>query len=363
LPKSPTVYDVARAAGVSIATVSFTFSRPSRVKPATRDAVLAAARELGYVPSATARGLAVGRTRSLGLIFWDGGTPPAGRFDDVNAGLRHFPRWVHEVQYGIERAAWRHGYAIMVGDGDATDLDTAAVDIAGRVDGLVMLPRMLAPETLMRVAERIPVVSVTEGADDPHLNSVTVDNTQGMTDLARHLVDVHGIRSAAFVGADETADYRARFAAFRETLRQAGIEAPDRPVDREQAGSPAERKAAGGPADRQAAGGAEVEEGERERAGLPDAFVCRNDADALDLLEDLRGRGIRVPEDVIVTGFDGLAAGLISRPPLTTVRQPMHDLGVAAVELLLNRIADPESPAEHRRFPVSLTVRASCGCR
>jgi len=63
-----------------------------------------------------------------------------------------------------------------------------------------------------------------------------------------------------------------------------------------------------------------------------------------------------------VTGFDGLAAGLISQPTLTSVRQPMHDLGVAAVELLLNRIADPESPAEHRRFPVELAVRRSCGC-
>jgi LacI family transcriptional regulator len=324
LARSPTVYDVAQAAGVSIATVSFTFSRPSRVKPATRDKVLAAARRLGYVPSASARGLAVGRTKSFGLIFWDGSTPPAGPFDDVNAGLRHFPRWVHEVQYGIERAAWRNGYAIMVGDGDAIDVDTTAVDIAGRVDGLVLLPRMLSPDTLMRVAERIPVVSVTEGADDPHLNSITVDNRQGMTDLVRHLVEVHRIGSAAFVGAAETADYRARFAAFRDVLEQAGIPAAS--------------------------------------DSMPEAYVCRTDADALDLLNDLRAKGIRVPEDVIVTGFDGLAAGLISRPTLTTVRQPMHDLGVAAVELLLNRIADPESPAEHRRFPVELTIRHSCGC-
>jgi LacI family transcriptional regulator len=324
LARSPTVYDVAQAAGVSIATVSFTFSRPERVRPATRDAVLAAAHALGYVPSASARGLAVGRTKSFGLIFWDGSPPPAGPFDDVNAGLRHFPRWVHEVQYGIERAAWRHGYAIMVGDGDATDLDGTAVDIAGRVDGLVLLPRMLSPGTLMRVAERIPVVSVTDGADDPHLNSITVDNRQGMTDLVRHLVEVHRIRSATFVGAADTADYRARHAAFHETLQQAGI--------------PAHTK------------------------GDPGAYVCRTDADALDLLEELRAKGIRVPEDVIVTGFDGLAAGQISRPTLTSVRQPMHDLGAAAVELLLNRIADPESPTEHRQFPVGLTVRKSCGC-
>jgi DNA-binding LacI/PurR family transcriptional regulator len=324
LARSPTVYDVAQAAGVSIATVSFTFSRPERVRPATRDAVLAAAHALGYVPSASARGLAVGRTKSFGLIFWDGSAPPAGPFDEVNAGLRHFPRWVHEVQYGIERAAWRHGYAIMVGDGDATDLDGTAVDIAGRVDGLVLLPRMLSPGTLMRVAERIPVVSVTDGADDPHLNSITVDNRQGMTDLVRHLVETHRIRSATFVGAADTADYRARLGAFHETLRQAGIPAQDE--------------------------------------GTPGAYVCRTDADALDLLEELRTRGVRVPEDVIVTGFDGLAAGLISRPTLTSVRQPMHDLGAAAVELLLNRIADPESPTEHRQFPVALTVRRSCGC-
>jgi LacI family transcriptional regulator len=324
LAKSPTVYDVAQAAGVSIATVSFTFSRPDRVRASTREAVLAAAHALGYVPSASARGLAAGRTKSFGLIFWDGSTPPTGPFDEVNAGLRHFPRWVHEVQYGIERAAWRHGYAIMVGDGDATDVDATAVDIAGRVDGLVLLPGMLSPETLLRVAERIPVVSVTEGADDPHLNSITVDNRQGMTDLVRHLVEVHRIGSAVFVGDADTSDYQARFSAFGETLEKAGISA--------------------------------------FTGGRPDAYVCRTDADALDLLEDLRHRGIRVPEDVIVTGFDGLAAGLISQPTLTTVRQPMHDLGIAAVELLLNRIADPESPAEHRRFPVELTVRTSCGC-
>jgi DNA-binding LacI/PurR family transcriptional regulator len=329
LAKSPTVYDVAQAAGVSIATVSFTFSRPSRVRPATREAVLAAARRLGYVPSASARGLAAGRTKSLGLIFSDGGAPPSGPFDEVNAGLRHFPRWVHEVQHGLERAAWRHGYTITVGDGEAADIDATAVDIAGRVDGLVLLPRMLGSSTVTRLAERIPVVAITEGAGDPHLNSVTVDNRQGMTDLTRHLIDVHRIRSAAFVGNDHpTTDDRDRFAAFRDTLATAGITAG--------------HFAAG-----------DV---------VPDALVCRTDADALDLLKTLRGRGLRVPSDVIVTGFDGLAAGLISEPPLTTVRQPMHDLGAAAVELLLNRIADPASPAEHRVFPVSLVVRRSCGC-
>jgi LacI family transcriptional regulator len=399
LAKSPTVYDVAQAAGVSIATVSFTFSRPSRVKPATREAVLAAARRLGYVPSATARGLAVGRTKSFGLIFWDGITPPPGPFDQANAGLRHFPRWVHEVQYGLERAAWRHGYAIMVGDGDATDVNTTAVDIAGRVDGLVLLPRMLSPETLMRVAERIPVVSVTEGADNPHLNSITVDNHQGMTDLVDHLITAHNIRTAEFVGATETPDYRARFAAFRNTLLAAGLPAPTTPVapsaralaplsaaapaparDLAVEPAPALGPTALGPTTQDPTTQDPTTQDPTTQdpttqdpttqdpttqgptTQVPDAYVCRTDADALDLLDELRRNGIRVPEDVIVTGFDGLAAGLISQPTLTTVRQPMYDLGVAAVELLLNRLADPESPTEHRTFPVDLTIRRSCGC-
>jgi LacI family transcriptional regulator, galactose operon repressor len=322
--KSPTVYDVAQAAGVSIATVSFTFSKPDRVKKATRDAVLAAAAALGYVPSASARGLAAGRTQSFGLIFWDSADAAP---DDVGADLRFFPRWGHEVQYGIERAAWHRGYAIMVGDGNAADIDATAIDIAGRVDGLVLLPRMLGPETLVRIAERIPVVSVTEGADHPHVNSVTVDNEQGMRDLTRHLVEVHHIRSATFVGKCDTPDHRARFDTLRDTLQQAGLPAP-------------------------------LPLGE----GDPDALVCRTDSEALDLLEDLRHRGIRVPEDVIVTGFDGIAAGLVSQPTLTTVRQPMHDLGAAAVQLLLNRLADPQSAIEHHRYPVQLTVRHSCGC-
>jgi DNA-binding LacI/PurR family transcriptional regulator len=319
--KSPTVYDVAQAAGVSIATVSFTFSKPDRVKKATRDAVLAAADALGYVPSASARGLAAGRTQSFGLIFWDSfDTEP----HDAGADLRFFPRWGHEVQYGIERAAWHRGYAIMAGDGYAADIDATAIDIAGRVDGLVLLPRMLGPVTLERIAERIPVVSVTEGADHPHVNSIAVDNEQGMRDLIRHLIEVHHIRSAAFVGERDTPDYQARFTTLRDTLQQAGL-------------------TLGGDA--------------------PDALICRTDSEALDLLEDLRRRGIRVPEDVIVTGFDGIAAGLVSRPTLTTVRQPMHDLGAGAVQLLVNRLTDPASPVEHRVYPVQLTVRQSCGCR
>jgi DNA-binding LacI/PurR family transcriptional regulator len=316
--KSPTVYDVAQAAGVSIATVSFTFSKPDRVKKATRDAVLAAADALGYVPSASARGLAAGRTQSFGVIFWDSSDEEP---HDVGADLRFFPRWGHEVQYGIERAAWHRGYAIMVGDGNAADIDATAIDIAGRVDGLVLLPRMLGPAALERIAERIPVVSVTEGADHPLVNSITVDNEQGMRDLARHLIEVHHIRSATFVGERDTPDYRARFNALAET-------------------------------------GLALNEDDEH----PDAFICRTDSEALDLLEDLRRRNIRVPEDVIVTGFDGIAAGLVSQPTLTTLRQPMHDLGAAAVQLLLNRLADPGSPIEHHVYPVQLTVRHSCGC-
>lgn len=113
----PTVYDVAAKAGVSIATVSFTFRQPARVKETTRQAVEAAARELGYVPSASARGLAGGRTGALGLITRafrpadpDTKGSPGSVPADLNADWRHFPLYFDEVRRGVEEECWRRGY-------------------------------------------------------------------------------------------------------------------------------------------------------------------------------------------------------------------------------------------------------------
>jgi DNA-binding LacI/PurR family transcriptional regulator len=94
----------------------------------------------------------------------------------------------------------------------------------------------------------------------------------------------------------------------------------------------------------------------------PEALVCATDQDAIALLERLAAVGVGVPHDVAVTGFDGILAGRLSRPTLTTVRQPMELMGRAAVEILISLLARPSEPPIHREFPVDLVVRESCGC-
>jgi len=337
--KSPTVYDVAERAGVSIATVSFAFRRPERVKESTRDAVFAAARELGYVPNASARGLAQRRTGALGLYSYDYLLPEAA----VEASPRDFPLYVDEVQRGMQLECWRRGLALMTGGGPTSD--TVVTDIAGRVDGLAVFPQTVPLADLQHIARRIPVVEVSEPVLDDGLNHVTVDNADGVRRVTTHLVQDHGRRRLVFVGQVESHEVAVRFKGFKAALKAAGLPAP--------------RAALSAPGDA-ATEAATVVAGFRD--DLPDAIVCGTDQQALAVIDSLQAQGIRVPQDVAVTGFDGILAGLLSTPTLTTVRQPMGEMGRAVVEILVDRLAEPDRAPENRQLPVEVVLRGSCGC-
>lgn len=344
MAKRPTVYDVAEAAGVSIATVSLAFRRPAKLRPATVEVVHTTARRLGYVPSASARGLAAGRTGVLGLISWDlFASTPANSDMFSNSTLRDFPRYVDEVQRGVEIASWRNGYALLVGGGNHRNSEAMIIDIAGRTDGLVVLPHTMGAETLIPISERVPVVIVSEFEGTENLNRVIIDNDGGMRKLVEHLVEEHHARKFVFVGNTDSVEYGARWNAFCSTLVENELQPPSAPL-------PGPDSVAAGLHD------------DSRTAELPDAFVCRNDADALNLIDALRERGIRVPEDVIVTGFDGIAAGLVSEPTLTTVRQPMQALGETAIEVLMLQLNGSTVP-ETRYLPTRFEARSSCGCR
>lgn len=350
--KRPTVYDVAQRAGVSIATVSFAFRKPERVKHSTREAVLAAAAELGYVPNVSARGLADGRTGALGLYSYDylldvdqraAGIPPQVEED----GALRFPLYVDEVQRGVELECWRRGYALMIGGGRETTSGAVVTDIAGRVDGLAVFPRTVPASVLQRIARRIPVVEVSQPASDDGIDHVTVDNAGGMRAVTEHLLTVHRMTRLQFIGAITSSDSAARFTGFCEALAAAGLPAPQQPL----APAPGEDLDPA-PVVR------ELTSGKR----LPQALVCATDLEALSLMHALASVGIRVPARVAVTGFDGIVAGRVSRPTLTTVRQPMEQLGREVVDLLVARLETFGAPLAHRELPVRLDVRESCGC-
>lgn len=368
MQKAPTVYDVAAHAGVSIATVSRVFRRPGDVRASTRESVLASVRALGYVPSASARGLAARRTGVLGLFFPDfdavddegldasfdpgsGAQEPGPRVEvvrdlDADAPAPRADLYFDEVLRGSELQAWRDGFTLMIGVGRGTNPVEIVTDIAGRVDGLALLAHSVPDAILEHVSRRIPVVLIAGARRGDDYDHVTVANSEGMHALTAHLVDDLGVRDLVFVsGPEGSPDDHERYDGFARALDERGIDARAVPVAR---------------GDFTRAGGRAV--GERLLAApapLPRALVCSNDQTALGVMSALAAAGVRVPDDVIVTGFDGIEAGLLSTPRLTTVQQPMVGLGRAAMSVMRRRLDDPDEPPITVRLPVRVLLRGS----
>ncbi|NEE49905.1 LacI family transcriptional regulator, partial [Streptomyces sp. SID8455] len=183
---------------------------------------------------------------------------------------------------------------------------------------------------------------------------IVVANADGQRALTRHLVEDHGLRRLAFVGGeDDSPDALARFHGFQQACREAGLPVPSRPD-----------LSTGTLTQAEGARAANVLLDRSEGTGVerPQAMLFVNDQMAVGALQALEQRGVRVPEDIAVTGFDGIPLSRIVRPPLTTVRQPIRQLGEQAVELLVQRLADPGRAPVSLELPVSVTRRASCGC-
>ena len=356
-----TVYDVASLAGVSIATVSRFFRDPQAVRPATREIVASAVRTLGYVPSASARGLAANRTGVLGLcvpgvdglddpdLFPDVAGNVLVRRDDhteIDGGGRQL--YLDQVMRGVEMEAWRRGFAVMTSVIRGADKDVAVSDIAGRVDALAVLSRTVSDDVLRHISQRVPVVVLAGPPEDNHFDHVGVDNTAGTRELTTHLLTAHGYRDVEFVGGPvDSPDSAARFTGFGEALRAAGLPAPSAVTWR---------------TDFTTAGGRDLGRALIASGRLPRALVCANDQSAVGLLEAFGEAGVDVPGDIALTGFDGIEAGRLVRPRLTTVAQPMALMGRSAVDVLVARLADRHGSRRARTLPVEVLLRESCGC-
>ncbi|MER5365398.1 LacI family DNA-binding transcriptional regulator [Streptomyces sp. NPDC002722] len=348
---APTVYDVAERSGVSIATVSRVYRTPDSVRAQTRERVLEAARQLGYVPSGNARGLASRTTGVLGLCFPDYADPDAEADAEADSDADDAVMlYSDQIIRGMERAARRHGYALLIAASLEGGPESLVAKVAGRVDGFAVLAQTVPTEDLEVISRRLPVVMIAGPREIDHLDHIVVANADGERELARHLIEDHGLRRLAFVGGEvESPDAEARFLGFREACRDAGLPVPDAPDLRAEMMTQAEgARAADELLDR---------DGER-----PQGVLFANDQMAVGALRALERRGVRVPEDIAVTGFDGIPLSRIVRPPLTTVRQPIRQLGEQAVELLVQRLGNSGSEPVSLMLPVSLIRRASCGC-
>ena len=336
-----TIYGVASRAGVSIASVSRVLNGQG-TRPETKERVLRAVRELSFVPDGAARALSNGLKEVVGVVFRRGGET---HFEDEYESLL----FIDVINRGIEVAAQRCGYDVLMSSVGVHDENVASrIDaIAGKADGLILHDRMLSTVGIARLADMIPVVTLA-GAPTPASMNVRCDNDGGMRALVRHLAVDHGYRSLGFLsGHADSPDNRARARAFEAEANAAGARIDVGPDWQ---------------GNYSASGGAMVigtllDSG----AKLPRAIVCANDQTALGVMHSLARRGIRVPDDVAVTGFDDVPVARHLHPPLTTVRQPIEQLGATAFDVLYARISEGTGGAD-TLLPVQLIVRESCGC-
>lgn len=342
----PTIYDVAQRAGVSIATVSRALNSLASVRPATRDKVLAAMRELEFVPNSVARGLSSGKHWILGLVFMQTAVD-----NNVLAVEEASLLYTDIVIRGAEARAAANGYSLLLcgaGENHPAGM-TPLLNLTGTVDGLIMLDRVMTEDEVGELSRRIPVVLLAGSGDSSAAITVRVDNEQAMRSLAEHFVEVHHVRRVGFVSGHEgSPDSVARASAFKDAIEERGVTLADVDILK---------------SDWTSAGGESAMRARLARdEPLPEVFACANDQTAVGVIYALHAAGVRVPEDILVTGFDDITLTRYFKPPLTTIRQSGSLLGEVAVDALVATL-DNSEPAERTIvLPTELVVRESCGC-
>ena len=332
------VKEVARHAGVSVGTVSNVLNRPGMVASATRQRVLDAIEELGFVRNEAARHLRSGRSHTIGLVVLDVANP---FFTDVAAGA--------------ESMADEMGSTVILchsAEDPAREARHLAMLEEQRVQGVLLTPVDDAnPQIDQLTAHGIPVILVDRRAGRRHLCSVAVDDVLGGRLAVEHLL-AQGHRSIAFVGGPFTIQQVAdRHGGAEAALTDAGhggrIEVFETRALKVSEGQAAGRRLRDLPVDRR-----------------PTAVFCANDLLALGMLQEAVQHDLRVPDDLAIVGYDDIGFAAAAAVPLSSVRQPREQLGRTAAQLLAEEVEDPEGH-RHRQvvYEPDLIVRTSSAAR
>ncbi len=316
--KNVTIKDIARAAGVTHPTVSRALNNHPAISETTRKQIVALAHDMGYVPNATARGLKTNRTRALGAILQ--------RIDD--------PFW-SEVLDGVESVLHSEGYSLIIASTHSEkkrEKELLPAMVERGVDGvLLMSPRFREEQCRFLDSYNLPMVMVNnEGVGESRFVILT-DDEYGITLLTRHLIDM-GHTRIAYLGKRNSASSRNRLAGFRAEMQSARL-----PVDKKYF----YHASAGNPI-----GGREGAEYLFSLDKPPTAIVCYNDFMAVGVYNFLQENGLRIPEDVSVTGFDNILISSYLYPPLTTFHQYKFELGEGAGRMMMEVLSDQQKNLE-----------------
>jgi LacI family transcriptional regulator len=328
-----TIKEVAREAGVSVATVSRVFNEKGPVREETRLRIQEVALRLGYAPHAMARSLITKKTGTVGVLLPD-----------------LYGEFFSEVIRGVDLAARRDGYHILVSSShsDRSEVEAVLRALRGRIDGLIVM----SPEADTRALEAnlpgsLPIVLLNCRVEGTAFDSINIDNYGGALAMIRHLAGLGHRRIAHVKGAPGNNDAFERLLGYRDAMQplcEQGTEELEIDGDfSEEAGY--------------RAGGAILRMQPR-----PTAVFAANDGMAVGLLSALQEAGLRVPDDIAVTGFDDIPIARFLTPPLTTVRLAIAELGALAARHGQEQPPHGEDrERQHELLPTTLVIRGSCG--
>lgn len=323
----PTIHDVASRAGMSKSLVSLALSGSPKVSEESKAKILQAAAELGYRPNAAARSLAIRRSRTLGVLVLD----------------LHNPVYA-DILDGVQTEVREHGFTTMlVAGGVDPVLEQAELDtlLQFQVEGLILISHRLSPAALAKIAKEVPTVVVTR--DDiaiPHMDTVCNDDVAGAELAVDCLVNL-GHEKIVCLSGGENPVAKDRVQGYLQAMNRLGKSAFAQVVE-------------GGLTD--ASGYAAAKQALEYS---PTAMVVANDIAAMGAIAAIKDADLRVPEDISVIGYDGISLGGLRSVNLTSVAQPLAELGRLAAKQVVERIANPKSRAQRVRVSAQLVQRGT----
>lgn len=332
-----TIYDIAKLAGVSPATVSRALNQKTQVKAETRRKILEIAEELNYSPNYLARSLKKRQTHTISLVISDVTNP-----------------FFTTLARGVEDTASRQGFNTILCNTDedpAKEREYLDLMLRRRVDGLI-ISSCSQGETLLGLSgKEVPVILVDRKIEGLGWDFVVGDSEAGAYQLTRHLIEIHGYRNIAIItGPDTISTSKERIAGFKRALQEAGILLKPEWI---------------------AVGAFKEEFGYRmasqffsKQNNLPRAIFAGNNFVAIGVVRAARERGIKIPEDLALVTFDDLETASLLCPFLTAAKQPAYTMGSLATQFLLERIGG-EKVREKREVILKpeIIIRRSCGCK
>ncbi|HOJ92476.1 MAG TPA: LacI family DNA-binding transcriptional regulator [Dictyoglomaceae bacterium] len=327
--KHVTIRDVAKLAGVGIATASRAINNKGEVSPATRERVLEAAKRLGYVPNSLARGLISGKTKKIGVV--------------ITTILNPF---YAAVVSSIEDVLKDWGYTLALynsKEDPSIEKEAILLLISQRVDGLILAPIEYESENIKYLIERtIPFILVGRNTVEENTNYVVCDDFKVGRLAAEHLIS-KGHRRILFLNSWKSSSAKLRLEGFKTGLNEAGISVNSRFIYSVDPKTNLK----------------DLMTYVFERKIKPTAIFCFCDSMAIDVMKFLKERKIRVPDDVAIMGCDNLDFTDLLEPPLTTVEISKYDMGMKAAKILLNKLNKEKDEFEHVVFEPKLIVRSS----